>query len=163
MTDIGIDIAATVPIQTMLKKTGLPSYVATPLSFGLAYGFTSGDKEAKRLTFIDSEVINGVNEVLEVLPNTPESEVGELVANTFEGTLWGAAGEGLIRTFKVLKNNVPALMKKAKKGEIISDISKGTAGAAVLGKSIQDTLNPNEQKVSDNIQNNIISKQTKNK
>ena len=53
-------------------------------------------------------------------------------------------------------------MKKAKKGQLVSDISKGTAGAAVLGESIQETLNPNEQKVSDNIQNNIISKQTKN-
>ena len=36
MTEIGVDIAATIPIQRMLKKTGVPSYVATPLAFGLA-------------------------------------------------------------------------------------------------------------------------------
>ena len=33
----------------MLKKTGLPSFIATPLSFGLAYGITGGDKEAEKI------------------------------------------------------------------------------------------------------------------
>ena len=47
MADIGIDIAAAVPINKMLKKTGMPSFIATPLSFGLAYGLTGGDDEAK--------------------------------------------------------------------------------------------------------------------
>ena len=86
MTDIGIDIAATIPIQRMLKKTGVPSYVATPLSFGLVYGMTGGDEEAENNMFIDSETIHGLNEVLGVLPDTPESEIAELVATTFEGT-----------------------------------------------------------------------------
>ena len=66
MTDIGVDIAATVPIQKLLKKTGVPSYVATPLSFGLAYGFTGGDKEKETNVFIDSEAINALNEALGV-------------------------------------------------------------------------------------------------
>jgi len=110
MTDIGIDIAATIPIQRMLKKTGVPSYVATPLAFGLAYGMTGGDKEAENNMFIDSETIHGLNEVLGVLPDTPESEIAELVATTFEGTAWGAFGDRLIKVFKVLKNNVPAYM-----------------------------------------------------
>ena len=159
LSDIGIDISATIPIMKMLKKTGIPSYVATPLAFGLAYGFTSGDKEAEHLTFIDSEVINKTKELLGVLPDTPESEVAELVATTFEGTLWGVAGDSLIKVFKVLKNNVPALMSK-QGGKLISETVKGTAAGGVLAKSAYDTLNPNEQKVSDNIQNNTISNLT---
>ena len=90
MTDIGIDIGATVPIQKMLKKVGVPSYVATPLSFGLAYGFTGGDKETEMNMFIDSEAINALNEALGALPDTPEAKVAELVNTTFEGTVWGA-------------------------------------------------------------------------
>ena len=156
LSDIGIDISATIPIMKMLKKTGIPSYVANPLSFGLAYGFTSGDKEAEHLMFIDSEVINKTKELLGVLPDTPESEVAELVATTFEGTLWGVGGEALIKVFKVLKNNVPALMSKQGK-QLTKETGKATVGGTVLGKSIYDTLNPNEQKVSDNIQNNTIS------
>ena len=37
----------------MLKKTGIPSVVATPLSFGLAYGITSGDEKGN--VIIDSQ------------------------------------------------------------------------------------------------------------
>ena len=48
---------------------------------------TGGDEEAeKNNMFIDSETIHGLNEVLGVLPDTPESEIAELVATTFEGT-----------------------------------------------------------------------------
>ena len=140
MTDIGIDIAATIPIQRMLKKTGVPSYVATPLSFGLVYGMTGGDKEAENNMFIDSETIHGLNELLGVLPDTPESEIAELVATTFEGTAWGALGDRLVKVFKVVKNNVPAYMNPQ------TSISMG--GAAVTGEgaikvqeNAQDNLN----------------------
>jgi len=126
MTDIGIDIAATIPIQRMLKKTGVPSYVATPLSFGLVYGMTGGDEEAENNMFIDSETIHGLNEVLGVLPDTPESEIAELVATTFEGTAWGALGDRLIKVFKVLKNNVPAYMNQQ------TSVSMG--GSAIAGE-----------------------------
>ena len=126
MTDIGIDIAATVPIQRMLKKTGVPSYVATPLSFGLVYGMTGGDEEAENNMFIDSETIHGLNEVLGVLPDTPESRIADLVATTFEGTAWGALGERLIKVFKVLKNNVPAYMNQ--------QTASSLGGSAVAGE-----------------------------
>ena len=140
MTEIGVDIAATIPIQRMLKKTGVPSYVATPLAFGLAYGMTGGDEEAEKNMFIDSETIQGLNEVLGVLPDTPESEIAELVANTFEGTAWGAFGDRLIKVFKVLKNNVPAYMNQQ------TSVSMGGAaatgeGAIRLQENAEDNLN----------------------
>ncbi len=144
LTDIGIDISAAVPINKMLKKTGLPSFIATPLSFGLAYGITSGDEDAKANIIIDSQVINRTNELLNVLEDTPESEVAELVATTFEGTAWGALGDRLVKVFKMLKNNVPAFVNQ--------QTVTTTAGAAVAAGAADA--------VSDNIQNNIISEQT---
>ena len=144
MADIGIDIAAAVPINKMLKKTGLPSFIATPLSFGLAYGLTGGDDEAKANIIIDSQVINRTNELLNILEDTPESEVAELVATTFEGTAWAGAGDRLIKVFKMIKQNIPAFINQ-------QTVTTGTATSVVAGAA--DTL-------SDNIQNNIISEQT---
>ena len=144
LTDIGIDIATAVPINKMLKKTGLPSFVATPLSFGLAYGFTSGDEDVKNNIIIDSQVINRTNELLNVLEDTPESEVAELVATTFEGTAWAGLGDRLIKVFKLVKNNIPAFINQQ-----TVTTTTGTAVAA----GVVDA-------VSDNIQNNIISEQT---
>ncbi|QIZ21579.1 hypothetical protein E5R92_07265 [Candidatus Pelagibacter giovannonii] len=148
MTDIGIDIAATIPIQRMLKKTGVPSYVATPLSFGLVYGMTGGDKEAENNMFIDSETIHGLNELLGVLPDTPESEIAELVATTFEGTAWGALGDRLVKVFKVVKNNVPAYMNPQ------TSISMGGAaatgeGAIKVQENAQDNLNVENQNLDE--------------
>ena len=128
----------------MLKKTGLPSFVATPLSFGLAYGFTSGDEDVKNNIIIDSQVINRTNELLNVLEDTPESEVAELVATTFEGTAWAGLGDRLIKVFKLVKNNIPAFINQQ-----TVTTTTGTAVAAGVADA-----------VSDNIQNNIISEQT---
>lgn len=144
MTDIGIDIAATVPIQKILKKTGIPSYVSTPLSFGLAYGMTGGEKEKDVNVFIDSEAINALNEALGVLPDTPEAKVAELVNTTFEGTAWGAFGQQLVKVFKILKNNVPAYMNQ--------QTATSVGGAAATGEAVNQisdtekkTLNFDEQ------------------
>ena len=142
LTDIGIDIGATIPIQKMLKKTGIPSFVATPLAFGLAYGFTSGDEKGN--VIIDSQVVNRTMELLNVLPDTPENEVAELVATTFEGTAWAAAGDRLLKTFKFLKNNIPAYINQ--------QTTVATGGAVAAGEAVR--------KVSDNIQNNNISQTT---
>lgn len=137
MTDVGVDMAATVPIQKLLKKTGVPSYVATPLAFGLAYGLTGGDKEKQTNVFIDSEAINALNEALGVLPDTPEAKVAELVNTTFEGTAWGAAGNQLIKVFKILKNNVPAYMNQ--------QTATSVGGAAATGE-ITNQLSDTEKK-----------------
>ena len=144
LTDIGIDIGAAVPVNKMLKKTGLPSFIALPLSFGLAYGMTGGDKEAENNIIIDSQVINRTNELLNVLEDTPESEVAELVATTFEGTAWGAAGDRLVKVFKLIKNNIPAFINQQTAVSVGGSVAAGEAAS----------------KVSDNIQNNIISDQT---
>ena len=100
MTDIGIDTGLSFPIYKQLKKVGVPSFAAMPLSFGLAYGFSGGEKEIDGNMIMDSQAINRTFELLNILPDTPESEIAEAVATAFEGTLWTAAIGPLTKTFK---------------------------------------------------------------
>ena len=144
MTDIGIDTALSVPIYRQLKKTGVPTFAAMPLSFGLAYGFSGGEKEVDGNMIMDSQALNRTFELLNILPDTPESEIAEAVATSFEGTLWTAAIPQITKVFKLLKNNVPAYINQ-------QTVTTATGTAVAAGAA--DT-------VSDNIQNNIISKQT---
>ena len=144
MTDIGIDTGLSVPIYRQLKKTGVPTFAAMPLSFGLAYGFSGGEKEVDGNMIMDSQALNRTFELLNILPDTPESEIAEAVATSFEGTLWTAAIPQITKVFKLLKNNVPAYINQ-------QTVTTATGTAVAAGAA--DT-------VSDNIQNNIISKQT---
>ena len=91
---------------------GVPSFAAMPLSFGLAYGFSGGEKEIDGNMIMDSQAINRTFELLNILPDTPESEIAEAVATAFEGTLWTAAIGPLTKTFKLLKNNIPAYINQ---------------------------------------------------
>lgn len=135
VSDMGIDLAATIPMDKMLKKVGIPSYASLPLAFGLSYAFTGGDKKLEKNIMVDSEVINRLNETLGALPNTPEAEVAELVGNAFEGTVWAGVGDRLVKVFKLLKNNVPAYMNQqtavsvggaAASGEAVNKINQAT-------------------------------------
>ncbi len=146
VNEIGIDIAAFVPINKMLKKAGVPDKVSTPLAFGLAWGFTGGDDELEKSNmFIDSEVIHGVNELLGILPDTPESEVAELVGNTFEGTIWGGIGDQLVRVFKIIKNNVPAFINQ--------QTATAVGGSAIAGSAAMELQ---EQTPDLNVENEEI-------
>jgi hypothetical protein len=64
MTDIGIDTALSFPIYKQLKKVGVPSFAAMPLSFGLAYGFSGGEKEIDNNMLMDSQAINRTFETI---------------------------------------------------------------------------------------------------
>ena len=144
ITDIGIDTGLSFPIYKQLKKVGVPTFAAMPLSFGLAYGFSGGEKEIDGNMIMDSQALNRTFELLNILPDTPESEIAEAVATSFEGTLWTAAIPQITKVFKLLKNNVPAYINQ-------QTVTTATGTAVAAGAA--DT-------VSDNIQNNIISKQT---
>ena len=144
IADIGIDTGLSFPIYKQLKKVGVPSFAAMPLSFGLAYGFSGGEKEIDGNMIMDSQAINRTFELLNILPDTPESEIAEAVGTAFEGTLFTAAIPQITKVFKLLKNNVPAYINQ-------QTVTTATGTAVAAGAA--DT-------VSDNIQNNIISKQT---
>ena len=140
-TDIGIDLGLMFPIQKQLKKTGMPSMISYPLAFGLAYGFTGGKGDQDKNLIISSHLMNKTNKLLKVLPDTPEDEVGTLVANTFEGTAWGFAGPILKNTFKFIKTSLPYMVNQ--------QTAVGAGGSAAVTAGVEE--------VQDNIQNNIIS------
>ena len=50
----------------------------------LAYGFSGGEKEIDGNMIMDSQAINRTFELLNILPDTPESEIAEAVATAFE-------------------------------------------------------------------------------
>ena len=148
--ELGIDIGAYFPINKMLKKAGVPDKVAMPIAFGLAWGFTGGDEETEKNMFIDSEVIHGVNEILGILPDTPESEVAELVGNTFEGTIWAYAGDRLVKAFKIIKNNVPAFINQ--------QTATAVGGSAIAGSAAMELQ---EQTPDLNVENPDLNQEKK--
>jgi hypothetical protein len=101
--------------------------------------------------FIDSEVIHGVNDILGVLPDTPESEVAELVGNTFEGTIWGGIGDRLVRVFKHIQNNVPAYINPQ------SAVTLG--GSAIAGEGAMQIQENAEQ--NQNVENQNLDEEKK--
>ena len=154
MTDIGIDTALSVPIYKQLKKVGVPSFAAMPLSFGLAYGFSGGEKEIDNNMIMDSQAINRTFELLNILPDTPESEIAEAVATAFEGTLWTAAIGPLTKTFKLLKNNVPAYINQQ------TAVSVG--GAAATGEVVNQVDENRQENLNVEEQNQDLTEEKKN-
>jgi hypothetical protein len=154
MTDIGIDTGLSFPIYKQLKKVGVPSFAAMPLSFGLAYGFSGGEKEIDNNMIMDSQAINRTFELLNILPDTPESEIAEAVATAFEGTLWTAAIGPLTKTFKLLKNNVPAYINQQ------TAVSVG--GAAATGEVVNQVDENRQENLNVEEQNQDLTEEKKN-
>ena len=144
ITDIGIDTGLSFPIYKQLKKVGVPSFAAMPLSFGLAYGFSGGEKEIDGNMIMDSQAINRTFELLNILPDTPESEIAEAVATAFEGTLWTAAIGPLTKTFKLLKNNVPAYINQ-QTAVSVGGATATTEAVNQFEESRQENLNVEDQ------------------
>ena len=129
---------------------GVPSFAAMPLSFGLAYGFSGGEKEIDGNMIMDSQAINRTFELLNILPDTPESEIAEAVATAFEGTLWTAAIGPLVKTFKLLQPNLKG--RKRSKIFLLDDYKEvvryydgedNPKGIAYTKKEILDILKKN--------------------
>ena len=144
ITDIGIDTGLSFPIYKQLKKVGVPTFAAMPLSFGLAYGFSGGEKEIDGNMIMDSQAINRTFELLNILPDTPESEIAEAVATAFEGTLWTAAIGPLTKTFKLLKNNVPAYINQ-QTAVSVGGATATTEAVNQFEQNRQENLNVEEQ------------------
>ena len=129
------DAAYTYPIYKKLQKLGVPKSWNIPISFGLG-GALAFDK--KETLTVDSEMVRGLKEVAGIDPDTP---AGELYDKGFQALEYGF-GAKLVD--KIIEGFKLATKIKNKK-QLASDVAIGTAGGAVLGKSIYDTLNPNEQ------------------
>ena len=134
---LGQDAAFVLPIYKKMKSAGIPKNFALPASF--AIGSTLAfDKETSFM--LDTEMIKGLKETINLNPDTPAEEL-------FDKAVQGIEFTGLGYAFNKLYPMIKAMRKV--------DVQKAatvTAGSLAAGEGAK--------KVSENIQNNIISEQT---
>ena len=91
------------------------------------------DKEKETTFFLDTEAINGLKHLQNILPDTPEEELFDEVYQALEYTSMAPLLTGVFKSLKFIKNNIPAF---------------AGAGAGTVATS---------KAVSDSQQNNSIS------
>ena len=142
---LGQDAAFVLPIYKKMKSAGIPKQFALPASF--AIGSTLAfDKETSFM--LDTEMIKGLKETINLNPDTPAEEL-------FDKAVQGIEFTGLGYAFNKLYPMIKAMRKV--------DVQKAatvTAGSLAAGEGAKAIVEKSEEKVSDNIQNNIISEQT---
>ena len=137
------DAAYTYPIYKKLKSAGIPQSYRMPLAFGLG-GALAFDKD--KSLFVDSASMRGLKNYIGVAPDTPIEEMFDKGVQALEFGAFGKFFDTIINGVKVIKNIPPEQVKQ-------TALSLGGASAIT---AVVD-------KVSDNQQNNIISKVTENK
>ena len=137
------DAAYTYPIYKKLKSVGIPQSYRMPLAFGIG-GALAFDKD--KSIFVDSASMKNLKNYIGVAPDTPIEEMYDKGVQALEFGAFGKFFDTIINGVKVVKN-------------ISAEQAKQTAlslgGAAAVTAAVD--------KVSDNQQNNIISKVTENK
>jgi len=137
------DAAYTYPIYKKLKSAGIPQSYRMPIAFGLG-GALAFDKD--KSIFVDSASMRGLKNYIGVAPDTPIEEMYDKGVQALEFGAFGKFFDTIINGVKVIKNIPPEQVKQ-------TALSLG--GAAAVTAAVD--------KVSDNQQNNIISKVTENK
>ena len=137
------DAAYTYPIYKKLKSAGIPQSYRMPLAFGLG-GALAFDKD--KSLFVDSASMRGLKNYIGIAPDTPIEEMFDKGVQALEFGAFGKFFDTIINGVKVIKNIPPEQVKQ-------TALSLGGASAIT---AVVD-------KVSDNQQNNIISKVTENK
>ena len=142
---LGQDAAFVLPIYKKMTSAGIPKQYAFPASF--AIGSTLAfDKETSFM--LDTEMIKGLKETINLNPDTPAEEL-------FDKAVQGIEFTGLGYAFNKLYPMIKAMRK--------IDVQKAatvTATSLAAGEGAKAIVEKSEEKVSDNIQNNIISEQT---
>ncbi len=137
------DAAYTYPIYKKLKSAGIPKSYSLPIAFGVG-GALAFDKD--KSLFVDSASMRGLKNFIGVAPDTPIEEMYDKGVQALEFGAFGKFFDVIMNGVKVVKNIPPEQVKQ-------TALSLG--GAAAVTAAVN--------KVSDNQQNNIISKVTENK
>ena len=142
---LGQDAAFVLPIYKKMTSAGIPKQYAFPASF--AIGSTLAfDKETSFM--LDTDMIKGLKDTINLNEDTPAEEL-------FDKAVQGIEFTGLGYAFNKLYPMIKAMRKV--------DVQKAatvTAGSLAAGEGAKTIVEKSEEKVSDNIQNNIISEQT---
>ena len=142
---VGQDAAFVMPIYKKMKSAGIPKQFALPASFALG-STLAFDKETSFM--LDTEIIKGLKDTINLNEDTPAEEL-------FDKAVQGIEFTGLGYAFNKLYPMIKAMRK--------IDVQKAatvTAGSLAAGEGANTIVEKSEEKVSDNIQNNIISEQT---
>ena len=142
---LGQDAAYVYPIYKKMSSAGIPKQYALPASF--AIGSTLAfDKETSFM--LDTDMIKGLKDTINLNEDSPAEEL-------FDKAVQGIEFTGLGYAFNKLYPMIKAMRKV--------DVQKAatvTAGSLAAGEGAKAIVEKSEEKVSDNIQNNIISEQT---
>ena len=120
------DAPATLALYPVFNKF-MSKPKAAVLAFGVGYAMAFDEKNPS--IFMDSETVTKLKHLVNILPDTPESELADNVIEAFEGTIMAAAIPGIVKSFKFMKRRLPAK-------ETVSDLSKIGAAGTVIGGAI---------------------------
>ena len=134
---IGQDAAYVYPIYKKFQSIGVPKSYALPVSFALGSTLAFDKKTSM---FLDTDTINGFKKAIDIDDNTPAEELFDKLVQFIEFSGMGFAFNKLAPMFKAIK----------KSNQQQNAVAVGGSAAAGEGAD----------KISDNIQNNIISQQT---
>ena len=140
------DAMYTYPIYKKLKKAGVPMAWRMPTAFALG-GALAFDK--KNSLFVDSNSMRNLKSFIGVAEDTP---IEEMFDKTVQAVEFGAFGKAFDSLFGVAKNIKTMDKDRIKQGAI------ALGGAATTTAVVEEV----EEIVSDNPENNTISKITEN-
>lgn len=141
------DAMYTYPIYKKLKRAGVPMIWRMPTAFALG-GALAFDK--KNSIFVDSNSMRNLKTYIGIAEDTPIEEMYDKTVQAFEFGAFGKAFDSLLGVAKSIKTMNKDRIKQA-------DIAVGSSAATTA--VVQEV----EEIVSDNPENNTISKITENK
>lgn len=141
------DAAYTYPIYKKLKKAGVPLAWRMPTAFALG-GALAFDK--KNSFFVDSNSMRNLKAYIGIAEDTPIEEMYDKTVQAIEFGAFGKAFDSLLGVAKSLKKMNKDRIKQ-------TDIAVGSSAATAAVVEEVDEM------VSDNPENNTISKVTENK
>ena len=126
------------PIYKVLNNSGVPKPTAAMLGIGIGGAIGFADDES---ILVNTQFLKTIKTQLDILPETPESALVDNLTQGLEYSGFAWAIPKLVPVFKFLKRNVPKYMT----AENLRNAGITTAGGTVIGKSIADTMEANEQ------------------
>ncbi len=124
------DMPAYFAINKMLKKAKIKPKYRFPLAVGLSYAM-SFDQTHDEDIFVNSEVVKEIKQILNVLPDTPENQLVDDLAQMGTMYLGTKIFQGIGPALKFIKRNV--------KPEAVSDVARLTAAGTVVAGSVAAT------------------------
>jgi hypothetical protein len=120
-----------------LKQVGVSDSAALILSVGLGSAISFDPKETSVSLNLFTQEIASIKKYLDIIPDTPNSELFDRTVQLFEGTALAKAIPVLFDTAKFLKKNIPSFVPGA---------AVATAASTAIGEVTDQTiLNPQNE------------------